>query len=142
MYSTIDDIKKLIPESTLVQLTDDERLGTVNQTRVDEAITAADTVINGYCGKKYSVPFAIAPDMVKALSVDIAIYNLYSRKVEEIPSTRETRYKNAISVLKGISDGTISIGIDPEPAATTQGAPETNKTESDRVFTRDKLKGF
>ena len=141
-YSTLDDIKKLIPETVITQLTDDEQLGTVNQARVDEAITQADAEIDSYCGGRYTVPFAATPDIVKKISVDIAIYNLYSRKVEEVPITRETRYKNAIRQLEGIAAGKISMGEDPEPAPHSEGAPETNKTESDRVFTRDKLKGF
>ena len=142
MYSTLTDIKKLIPEESIIQLTDDENLGEINQSRVDEAIAQADAEIDSYCGGKYSVPFTTAPDIVKKISVDIAIYNLYSRKVEEIPETRAERYKNAIRQLEGISKGIISIGEAVEPTPATQGGPETNKTESDRIFTRDKLGGY
>lgn len=142
MYSTLDDIKKLLPEETIIQLTDDGNLGEVYQGHVDEAIAQADAEINSYCGTKYSVPFATVPDIVKKISVDIAIYNLYSRRVEEIPETRADRYKNAIKQLEGIAKGLISIGEDPAPAASTQGSPEVNKTENDRIFTRDKMGGF
>jgi phage gp36-like protein len=141
-YCTLTDIKKLIPEASIIQLTDDENTGAVVTSRVDEAIAQADAEIDSYCGNKYSVPFSTVPDIVKKCSVDISIYNLYSRRVEEIPATRADRYKNATRQLEGISKGIISIGEDPEPAAPTQGGVETNKTESDRVFTRDSLKGF
>ena len=93
MYSTLTDIKKLIPEDTVIQLTDDENTGAVVESRVTEAIAQADAEIDSYCGGKYSVPFTTVPDIVKKISVDIAIYNLYSRKVEEIPETRADRYK-------------------------------------------------
>lgn len=142
MYSTLDDIKKLVPEDTIIQLTDDESLGAINQSRVDEAIAGADSEIDSYCGTKYSVPFVTAPDIIKKISVDIAIYNLYSRKVEKIPDTRADRYKNAIRQLEGISKGLISIGEATAPAPTTQGSPETNKEVNDRVFTREKLEDF
>lgn len=141
-YSTLTDIKNLIPEETIIQLTDDENLGEVNQTRVDEAIAQADAEIDSYCASKYSVPFTTVPAIVKKCSVDIAIYNLYSRKVEEIPETRASRYKNAIRQLEGISKGLISIGVDPAPAASSEGVAETNKTNDDRVFTREKMEGF
>ena len=141
-YSTLDDIKKLLPEEALIQLTDDENLGVVNQGRVDEAIAQADAEINSYCASKYTVPFTTVPAIAKKISVDLAIYNLYSRKVDIIPETRAERYKNAIRQLEGISKGTISLGVDPAPAATTEGGAETNKAESDRIFTRDKLEGF
>jgi phage gp36-like protein len=142
VYSTLDDIKKLAPEDTLIQLSDDEGLGTINQARVDEAIEQADAEIDSYCGGRYSVPFSTTPDIVKKLSVDIAIYNLYSRKVEEIPETRAQRYKNAIRQLEAISKGTISLGVDPAPAAPTDSSAETNKPTDTNVFARDKLEGF
>jgi phage gp36-like protein len=142
MYSTLDDIKKLLPEETIIQLTDDAGIEDVNEGMVTEAIAQADAEIDSYCGIKYSVPFATVPDIVKKISVDIAIYNLYSRRVEEIPETRAERYKNAIRQLEGISKGIISIGESPEPAVPTQGAAEVNKTENDRIFTRDKMEGF
>ncbi len=141
-YSTLTDIKKLIPEAIIIQLTDDEDLGTVNQARVDEAIAQADAEIDSYCGGKYSVPFSTVPDIVKKISVDIAIYNLYSRRVEEIPETRAARYKNAIRQLEGIAKGLISIGEDPEPSAPTQGGVENIKTNDDRTFTKDNLSGY
>jgi phage gp36-like protein len=141
-YSTVTDIKKLLPEELLIQLTDDENTETVNSSRVNEAIAQADAEIDSYCGIKYSVPFTTVPDIVKKISVDITIYNLYSRRVEVIPETRADRYKNAIRQLEGISKGLISIGEDPAPAAPTQGGVETNKTNDDRSFTKDNLSGY
>jgi phage gp36-like protein len=138
-YSTITDIKKLLPEESVIQLTDDENLGVVNQTRLDESIAQADAEIDSYCGSRYTVPFAVVPDIVKKLSVDIAIYNLYSRRVEEIPETRASRYRNAIRQLEGIAKGIISIG---ETAIAEEGGPESNKTDDDRIFTRDTLGGY
>lgn len=141
-YSTLTDIKKLIPEETLIQLTDDEGLGVVNQTRIDEAIKGADSEIDSYCGGRYKVPLSTVPDIVKKLSIDIAIYNLYSRRVEEIPQTRAERYKNAIRQLEAISKGVVSLGIDPQPSASIDGRAETNKETDENVFSRDKLEGF
>lgn len=142
MYSILDDIKKLIPEEVLIQLTDDESLGTVNAGRITEAIAQADSEIDSYCGGRYSVPFATAPGIVKKISVDIAIYNLYSRRVEVIPETRADRYKNAIRQLEGISKGTISIGVDPAPSASTQTSNTVLVETSERLFTRENMSGF
>jgi len=141
-YCTVSDIKKVIPENTLIQLTDDNDLGKIDQAFIFDAITQADSEINSYCGVKYSVPFTVAPDIIKKISIDIAIYNLYSRRVEEIPDIRGDRYRTAIRQLEGIAKGTVSIGEDPEPAAHSQGGVETNKTSDDRIFTKDKLNGF
>jgi phage gp36-like protein len=140
MYSTLDDIKKLIPEEVVIQLTDDENLGVTNQTRIAEAIASADGEIDSYCGSRYTVPFSPVPDIVRKMSVDIAIYNLYSRRVEEIPATRSDRYKNTIRQLTMIAEGKLTIESTAPPAQ--EGGAECNKTEDDRIFTRDKLKGY
>lgn len=142
MYSALDDIKKLLPEETIIQLTDDDGIGTVNQGRVDEAIIQADSEIDSYCGGRYSVPFATVPGIVKKISVDIAIYNLYSRRVEEIPKTRDDRYKNAIRQLEYISKGQISIGVDPEPAAPSRSSTSVQVVSNLKIFGRDNMKGL
>jgi phage gp36-like protein len=142
-YCAQTDIIKIIPEDTLTQLTDDEGTGQMNAARVAEAIASADATIDSYCATRYAVPFAPAPAVVKKLSVDLAIYDLYSRRVEEIPAARADRYKNAIRVLEGIAKGTITLGLDPAPAPSSEGSSAAcNKTSDDRVFTRDKLEGF
>ncbi len=142
MYCSLDDIKKMVPEELVVQLTDDEGLGAVNQARVDEAIAQADAEIDSYCGERYSVPFAAAPAVVKKMSVDIAVYNLYSRTVSEMPETRKDRYRNAVRQLEGIAKGTVSLGVDPAPAPHGEGGAETNKAADGNVFTRGRLEGF
>ncbi|KKL24308.1 hypothetical protein LCGC14_2416610 [marine sediment metagenome] len=142
-YSTLDDIKKLLPEDTLITLTDDEGLGQVDTARVDEAIAQADSEIDSYCGGRYSVPVSPAPAILKKLSVDIAIYTLYSRIVQEMPEIRTERYKTALKQLDGIARGTISLGVAaaPDPADQGSGA-ETNLDNDSQTFTRDKLEGF
>ena len=140
MYSTLDDIKKLLPEETIIQLTDDEGLGTINQDRVDEAIKTADAEINGYCAVRYAVPFATVPALVKGLSVEIAIYYLHTRRT--VPEKIEKRYEKAVARLKDIARGLLALGVDPPPAAPATGGAESNKPVNDRVFTRDTLKEF
>ena len=137
-YSTLADIKKLIPEDSLVQLTDDEGAGTVNQGRIDETIAQADEEINSYLGIRYDVPFpAPIPGIVKKMSVDITIYNLYSRKLETIPATRADRYKNTIRMLEAISKGTVSLGEAVDPAGETDQI-KSDRTAEDRIFTAGK----
>ncbi len=142
-YSALDDIKKMLPESELVALTDDEGLDSINQDRVDEAIASADAEIDGYLGVRYSVPLGTTPALVKKLSVDIAIYTLYSRTVQSCPEIRTDRYKAAIKKLEAIAAGKISLGIaqEPDPATPDSGA-ETNQSSSSQVFGRDKMEGF
>lgn len=142
MYCTLDDLKKLVPEDVLVQLTDDENLGEVDTARVNEAITQADAEIDGYLGGRYAVPLTSVPDMVKKLSIDIALYNLYSRTVSEMPSLRGDRYCSAVRQLEGIAKGIITLGVSEMPSAPTDSGAETNKNDDGNVFSRDSMKGF
>lgn len=151
-YCTLDDISKLLPEETIIQLTDDENLkpsaielaNTEHApiiARIDEAIEHADAEIDGYCAVKYSVPLSPVPAVVNKLSVELAIYYLHSRR--SVPEKIEKRYDKAVARLKDVARGLLTLGVDPEPAASTAAdSAQANKKTSDRVFTCDSLKGF
>ena len=142
-YSTIEDLIKLIPREALIQLTDDENADAPVAARVEEAIRQADSEIDSYCAVKYETPFDPVPDIVKKCSVDIAVYNLYSRRVEDIPPARSERYRNALRELEGIAKGTISIGMGAavEPPA-KDGSPANTKAADDRTVTKSRMAGF
>ena len=139
-YCTQDDLEHALPEGNLIALTDDEGAGTVDADRVAEAIASADAEIDGYCAVRYTVPFTTAPALIKKCSVDIAVYNLYSRTMETIPDTRAARYKDALRILERIADGIIELPPDTTAAGDTGGV--SSITAGDRLFTRDTMKGF
>ncbi len=140
-YCTLDDIKKMIPEITIIQLTDDEDTGEIVESRVDEAIEAADAEIDSYCAGRYSVPFETVPPLVKKLSVDLAVYNLYARKVESVPEAKKDRYNNAMRALRDVAAGRSSLMAGSTEVADT-GGPESTKSASDRIFTKDTMENF
>ncbi|MCP4259091.1 MAG: DUF1320 domain-containing protein [Planctomycetes bacterium] len=117
-YSTLTDIKKVIPEDTIIQLTDDTGNAAVDTVKVDEAIAQADGEIDTYVGAKYTVPLSVPiPDIIRGISCDIAIYKLYKRRMEDIPETRDTSYTRAVKLLKEIRDGKQPLPIATAPAA-------------------------
>jgi len=141
-YCTLADLQDQISEDELIELTDDDNAGVVDAGVVTAAIAKADALIDGYCGKRYSVPFTTVPDIVEALSVDIAIYNLFGRR-EGAPEDRRNRYKDAVDFLRGVARGDNSLGEnDPDGSPTETNQPEMASSNPDRVFTRDKLSGF
>lgn len=139
-YCSETDIIHAIGEETLLQLTDDDNVGMIADEHVTHAIASADAEIDGYCATKYAVPFATVPPIVHALSQEIAIYHLYKRRT--VPENIAKAYDRAVSRLKDIARGLLSLGVDPPPAASTTGGSESNKTVNDRIFTRDKMTGF
>ena len=133
-YCTKTDILEQLEEDVLIQLTDDEDAGIVDDDKVTRAIVDADAEIDSYCGTKYDVPFTMAPAMIRKMSVDITIYNLYARR-RGAPEDRKERYDDAISFLKDISKGIASLGGDG-PSADDDSGPEATTVKSDRVFSR------
>lgn len=141
-YSTLSDIKDQLDQARLIQLTDDERTGTVNESRVDKAISDADEEINGYVGSRYTVPLSPVPAIIRKYSVDLAIYNLYGRR-DTVPEVRKDRYANAIKFLQQVALGKISLGpTDPDGNPPVSDAPEMSSDNPERIFTRDSMRGF
>lgn len=143
MYCTQADILKRIDENTLLGLTAENPGDTeIDTAKVSEAITDADNIINSYAAKRYTVPFATVPGYIKTLSVDIAVYNLYTLKPTtfEADSSVKDRYDNAIKFLKLLADGKVTIGDIPEPTA----SPLTGGSFSadERVFKRSTMEDF
>lgn len=140
-YCTQAEIETAISTDIVIQLTDDDNIGEIVEANVTAAIARADAEIDGYCAVKYSVPFTTVPAVVAGLSLDMSIYYLYKRRT--VSEDVQKAYDNAIARLKDIAKGLLSLGVDPPPAAsTTADGAECNKTASDRIFTRDTLKGF
>ena len=139
-YSTKADILEQMDEDVLIQLTDDLDAGEVDEDMVTRAIDDADSEIDSYCGVRHVVPFVTVPNRVRKLSVDIAIYNLYARR-KGAPEDRKARYENAIRFLKDVAKGIATLGED-DPDATPAESHRPDIDQADRIFTRDKMKGF
>ncbi len=135
-YCTKADISEQLDADILIQLTDDDDLGTVDDARVTRAIADADAEIDSYCATKFDVPLSPVSDVIRKYSVDIAIYNLYARRMA-VPEDRQKRYDNAIRFLRDVSTGKATLGADA-PTPDSDGGPEATTTKSDRIFSTGK----
>ena len=109
-YCTIDDIEKQLSSATLIQLTSDNEQEEVNRTIVEEAIIYSSALIDGYLRGRYTLPLDTRFPLLRILAIDISIYRLYSRRVwDNIPDAIENAYNNAISTLRDIQKGIISL---------------------------------
>jgi len=131
-YCTQADLLEQIPESDLIDLTDDDGAGIVDTSAVTRAIADADAEIDAYCKVRYEVPFSGVPVMVRKCSVDIAAYNLFARR-GMVPDDRKERYDSAVRFLREVSKGLASLGGDA-PAADDDGGPEASSSTDDRIF--------
>jgi phage gp36-like protein len=140
-YCSLDDIRRQLPEAVVTILTDDAITGSVDEGVVADAIADADAEINAWLGGRYKVPFSQVPDVIRKISIDIAVYNLDSRRDGALPEVRKDRYRNAVKLLESIAKGIVTIGA--EESVTPAGPADLPRYGApDPVFTRETLKGF
>ncbi|MBI5189098.1 MAG: DUF1320 domain-containing protein [Nitrospirae bacterium] len=130
MYISVSDLG--IPEAVLIRLTDDEGAGSVNDARVEAAISAAQALVDSALSRVFDVPLAEPPELVRSLTRDIAVYNLYMR-VGSLPDEAKVAYENASGILDRVADGRFHIGLD---------TPGPEFTYQDREFSRSFMEGF
>lgn len=109
---------------------------------VEEAILDAEGIIDDHLRGRYEVPLsAPIPQTVERIAVDLTSYFLYSRKYrEEMPPAVTERYDRAMSMLRKIANGEMVL---PSNTPTNfVGEVVTNKTASDRKFTKDILENY
>jgi phage gp36-like protein len=141
-YATLADILEQIDETTLTSLTDDHLLDIVDATAVERSIANADAVIDGYCGDRYTVPFYPVPPLVRMYSVDLAAYNLYSRRTHiDMPEVIAERQKQALAYLRLVQKGDASVGV----AIVSDGGSAGSSAlvgGNERIFDRQKMRGL
>lgn len=131
MYVTARDIETRLGADDYAVL-----VGNAKDTaRIDGAIADACGEIDGHVQKRYALPLpAPTPTAIKRIAVDIVIYRLSgdSRVTED----RRQRYEDAVSFLRAIARGDVSLGIAPAPAGKSESKETVAITSSERRFSR------
>ena len=131
MYVTAQDIKTRLGAEDYAVL-----VGDANDTaRIDGAIADACGEIDGHVQKRYALPLpAPTPTAIKRIAVDIVIYRLSgdSRVTED----RRKRYEDAVSFLRAIARGDVSLGIAPAADDKSESKETVAITSSQRRFDR------
>lgn len=137
-YCTQDDIEKQVPRDTLIELTDDYGANVVDTGMIARAIADADEEIDAFISMQYSLPFGSTPALVRLMSVNLAICNLYGRRPHlDIPETRKERCDRDRRRLELIAGGKLKIDV-PDPDTDSDAGVGISVVKSDRVFTRGK----
>lgn len=132
-YCTESDLLSLIPQKELAELTTDS--GDLPDSQVvTEAIDRADAEIDAYLGSRYTLPLTPVPDQVKGLSMDMALYHLYSRR-SVAPPVRRQKYEAALSLLKQIAAGEAVVDGASELLTETPQV-ESEFSSATRIFSR------
>ena len=145
-YCTIEDIETQTSTPTLIQLTSDDGQEEINRVVALETILYSSTLIDGYLRGRYSLPLDTHFPLLRILAIDLSIYRLYSRRMRnEMPEVIETAYKNAISTLRDIQKGVITLQSENDTLESSGFNAEeykTNKNILDKLFGKQKLSEY
>jgi phage gp36-like protein len=145
-YCTIDDIETQTSSPTLIQLTSDDGVEEVNRVVAQEAILYSSTLIDGYLRGRYSLPLNSRFPLLRILAIDLSIHRLYSRRMRnEMPEVIEDNYRNAISTLRDIQKGVITLQSENDLLETSNYNPleyKTNKNILDKLFGQQRLNEY
>lgn len=145
-YCTIEDIETQTSTPTLIQLTSDDGQEEINRVVALEAILYSSTLIDGYLRGCYTLPLNTHFPLLRILAIDLSIYRLYSRRMRnEMPEVIETAYKNAISTLRDIQKGVITLQSENDTLESSGFNAEeykTNKNILDKLFGKQKLNEY
>ena len=139
-YCTLADIDA--SNTDLVDLTDDNGSGGIDQTVIAKAIANVGELIDGYLRGRYSLPLNPIPGLLVPLAADMALYSLYARKPRlSIPDSLDKKNSGAIKILENIQNGKILLGVSSPEQVLTDG-PRSMVKASTQIFSDDVLSKF
>jgi phage gp36-like protein len=115
----------------------------VNSAPIVQALADASAEIDGYIEGRFTLPLTDPPAVLNRLTTDIAMYRLQSlRPLHDLEDARK-RYEDAIAMLTKVAAGELTLGLsaDGKEPPVTAGTVEAVQGP-DRVFDRDKLRGY
>ncbi len=107
-YAVKQDFLDRLGEDKLVQLTDRDSDGEVNEKRLTDAAAAASDQINAYASALYTTPLDPVNRLVKKLCIDLAVYELASDLFETDEGSFKIyseRWKAALKFLADVRAG-------------------------------------
>jgi phage gp36-like protein len=143
-YATQSDLVPVrMTAKDLTELTDDDNTGTINTALVTAILEEASGRVESYCRGRYATPLQ-ASDDVKSLTLDIAVYLLFSRRREtNVGETVQARFNQAIAFLKDIAAAKASLD---QPATgqpqTSLAGPQISNKDRHLHFSDRNIEGF
>jgi len=143
MYSTVDQILKLLPESEVLQLADDDSADDITDEAVvavlEEAIEQADREIDAYVGTVKRVPLSPVPALIENLSTKLAVHHLWLRRPGVAEHEIWQRWTaRCMRLLEAIATGKMALGAE-DGAASDPSQGTASFTASERLMSRRTL---
>ena len=137
-YASVDDMVARFGELEVLQLTDRNQDGVINEEVAAVALADATAEIDAYLGR-FKRPFTDTPPILKRLCCDIARYRLAAASGVLITEEIRNRYKiDVLDLLRAMAKGEVQLGVDESGAeipTDSDGVMFVNG--KNRVFSRD-----
>ncbi len=141
VYAVLADLQKIRKDEELIQLTDFDKLGTINTPRINAAIEWASAQIDSYARSRYDLPL-VKSNQVIGLAVTLTSYRLEADR-NILRETTEKEFNRAMAFLKDVSRGIASFDQDQfTQGITSGGAAGPDKTAKPDSFGRDETEAF
>ncbi|TCJ95956.1 phage gp36-like protein [Volucribacter psittacicida] len=114
MYISVQDIKEIVSEPTLISLSNDtSRATAVDESVVERACQYASEMVDGYLRSRYPLPLVQVPTIVRHICLYLARFWLYSRRPDGkgFPDNVKQTYEQALKDLERIQAGKLHLGI-------------------------------
>jgi phage gp36-like protein len=135
MYATVDIMTARFGQREVLSLSDRDGTGEVNATVLADALDDASSEIDTYLAGRYALPLDPAPKMLGGICCDIARYRLCGGETVMTEEIRQ-RYKDAVSFLKLVASGDVTLGVTATGAVAQPDNPIQFVTGT-RVFGRE-----
>jgi len=146
-YATKADLQQRITDAKLVQLTDFDNTGEIDDARISTALNLASATIDSYTSGRYTLPLVVS-DQVKDICLTIAEFKLYEgRQLIATPRGFEAHpvadaYDRAIGFLKDVAAGRASLDQPGKTQAAETEVKGPDRTAKPAVFGDDNMSGF
>ena len=124
--------------SEITELADRDGDNSADAGVIDNAISDASALIDGYLSSRYSVPVSPAPVLIVGLACDISRRKLFT---DRAPEQVQRAFDSALSVLRDNANGRGNIDA-AKADATTPSSGSFAVSAPDRVFSDSALTGF
>jgi len=142
-YATPTHLQERYPTARLAEISDP--LGqAADSAKLQVAVDDASAEIDSYLGRRYLLPLASVPPVLRRLACDIAIYRLMSLLDKESVEDARKRYQDALAWLQAVVEGSQSLpdGSGSELPSNTVAIGGVRGRANDRIFDPFSLGGY
>ncbi len=144
MYASVNDMIARFGETQMIRLSrpEDRVATTVDNVKVETALSDATSLINDYIRGRYLVPIATPPESVVRAACILARYDLAQGEHTDPSEEMSKGRKDIITWLENIARELVNLDVALALSEGPAVGSGPRMSDRDRIFTRDTLRGM